>query len=139
MIQQQIALYNKVFFGGRILQEVGLSRPTSQTLDTQTALRRSGFTIADVVSWERLSDIDADVIFVISDDIGRPHNSLDQLRTQPLWSRLKVVQQGRVYEVGYYWQGFDPISANKVLDDLEKYVVSQFAGQKPDYIKGLGN
>jgi iron complex transport system substrate-binding protein len=121
--QQEIATYNKVSFGGRILAEVGLSRPLSQTLDAQTALRRSGFTFADVMSWESLSNVDADVMFVISNEIGRPHNSLDQLRTQPLWSRLKVVQQGRVYEVGYYWQGFGPISANRVLDDLEKYVL----------------
>lgn len=123
VIQQRIALYNKVSFGGRILEEIGLSRPPSQTLDAQTALRRSGFTIADVVSWESLSDIDADVIFVISDQIGSSHSPLAQLRTQPLWSRLKVVQRGRVYEVGYYWYGYGPIAANKVLDDLEKYIL----------------
>lgn len=124
LIEQEIWVFNKIFFGGRILEEVGLSRPTSQTVDAQTARRMSSFSTSYKVSLESITDlIDADVMFVVSYDFGRPHSSLDQLRTQPLWLRLKVVQQGRVYNVGSYWVGFGPISANRVLDDLEKYVL----------------
>lgn len=123
VIQREIFPYNNVLFGGHILEEVGLSRPPSQTLDAQAAFRKTGFTFADVVSWESLSNIDADVMFVISERIGSSHSPLAQLRTQPLWSRLKVVQRGRVYEVGYYWFGYGPIAANRVLDDLEKYIL----------------
>jgi iron complex transport system substrate-binding protein len=120
-----ITQYTKNCFAGNILEEVGLSRPPSQTLDTSTTLKLSGFSSAYLVSWERLSDIDGDVMFVM-DGVSGVHNSLAQLQTQPLWSRLKVVQQGRVYPVGFYWLGFSPMSANRVLDDLEKYIIERY-------------
>lgn len=122
-----ITLYTTNFFGGSILEAVGLSRPPSQTLDSSTTVKLSGFRGAYLVSWESLSDIDGDVMFVM-DKIAGVHNPLAQLQTQPLWSRLKVVQQGRVYQVGFYWLGFSPMSANRVLDDLEKYIVERYPG-----------
>lgn len=124
-----ITQYTTNCFAGSILKSVGLSRPPSQILDVPTTVKLSGFSGAYLVSWERLSDIDADVMFVM-DEITGVHNSLAQLQTQPLWSRLKVVQQGRVYPVGLYWLGFSPMSANRVLDDLDKYLIGGFSGEK---------
>jgi iron complex transport system substrate-binding protein len=120
-----ITLYTANFFGGSILEAVGLSRPPSQTLEASTTIKLSGFKGAYLVSWESLNKVDGDVMFVM-DKIAGVHNSLAQLQTQPLWSRLKVVQQGRVYPVGFYWLGFSPMSANRVLDDLEKYIIERY-------------
>jgi len=54
---------------------------------------------------------------------GGEESALAELKAQPLWSKLDVVQRDRVYEVPEYWIGSSPISANLILDDLFKYLV----------------
>ena len=41
----------------------------------------------------------------------------------PLWFKLKAVQQGKVYQVGSYWVGTSPLAANRVIDDLFKFLL----------------
>ncbi|GAA6619150.1 iron-siderophore ABC transporter substrate-binding protein [Scytonema sp. NUACC26] len=121
--KETILLFNKKSFPGMILEDAGLSRPPSQTLDDRLHFRRE--------SWERLSDIDADVLFVVPSGFKQEadtQKALQQLSSQPLWSKLKVVQQGKVYEVGTYWLANGPMSALRVLDDLEKYILNPKRG-----------
>jgi len=108
-------------FSGSILEDAKLSRPPSQQGDD--VYRR--------ISQEQLHLADGDVLFVWS----RTHSSeerqqdqaeIKQLKTNPLWSQLEVVQEGKVYQAnGNYWIGSGPIAANFVIDDLFRYLVEE--------------
>ena len=77
--------------------------------------------------WEELAALDGDVLFYIaggtndSDKDGR----LEQVLGDPLWAMLPAVRAGRAYRVdhadGMEFSGLD--SADRVLDDLERYVI----------------
>ncbi|MEM6502257.1 MAG: ABC transporter substrate-binding protein [Cyanobacteria bacterium P01_C01_bin.89] len=80
------------------------------------------------VSKELLHKADGDVIFVWitqgnTENAQEAQRELEELKADPLWSKLNAVQQGRVYSVPYYWVGFGPIAANLVLDDLFEHLV----------------
>lgn len=113
------AVYFKDSFCGSILEDAGLSRPPSQDRkwDSQQQLSK-----------ERIRDLDADVMFLwtygYNPEIAQQVNTtLEKLKADPLWSQLKVVQQGKVYEVPSYWIGDSILAANAVLDDLFRYLV----------------
>lgn len=113
VLPDRVRLYQKDSFIGRILADAGLSRPPAQNEDR---LWRE-------VSKENLDTADGDVIFVWT--LGNDaQGALEQLRADPLWSKLDAVQQGRVYEVPGYWIGRGPIAANAVIDDLFEHLVS---------------
>ena len=112
------SLYLPDSFVGEILQEAGLSRPLSQ--------RSSGG--QQRISRELLEYADGDALFLwISDDDFSAaevrDTALTRLKADPLWSRLKAVQNDKVYEVPGYWLGFGPIAANAVVDDLFTYLL----------------
>ncbi|MDF5730370.1 MAG: hypothetical protein PUP92_20705 [Rhizonema sp. PD38] len=70
---------------------------------------------------ELLSEIDGDILFLITEDLMNRQNlnlELQKLKVCPLWSKLKVVRHSSVHEVGFYWRGMSPILANLVIDDL---------------------
>lgn len=67
------------------------------------------------LSVEALPDYDADYLFLITSD-----ESLSFL-DQPVWSTLKAVQNKQIYAVK--WDVGGPIGANRVIDDLHKYLV----------------
>ncbi len=72
--------------------------------------------------------IDADFLFVVTSNFSNPADSelaFQQLQKEPLWSKLKVVQQGKVHVVGQYWLFGSYLSANRVLDDLFKYLLPE--------------
>ncbi len=76
------------------------------------------------LSFERLTELDADVLFwqVRQADDGSPDRAaLAQATGSPLWPRLPAVQAGRVVEVvnrPWYFPG--PTAAQVVLDDVER-------------------
>ena len=113
------SLYLPDSFAGKILQEAGLSRPSSQR---GTGGQRP-------ISQELLLQADGDVLFLwISDDDFADEvqdTALARLKADPLWSQLKAVQQNHVYEVPGYWLGFGPIAANAVVDDLFTYLLKE--------------
>ncbi|WP_334911532.1 iron-siderophore ABC transporter substrate-binding protein [Nostoc sp.] len=124
---QTITQYKQEVLCGVVLEEVGLSRPFSLTLNKKTNPLMSS-PLFDDLSWELLSKVDADVMFLLRNGAFKsPQTSipLHELRQQLLWSKLKVVQQHKVYEVGSYWIGAEPMSALRILDDLEKYFVKR--------------
>ncbi|MEO1298107.1 MAG: iron-siderophore ABC transporter substrate-binding protein [Cyanobacteria bacterium J06636_16] len=90
----------------QILNDVGLQLTQAhQTLETPWA----------PLSIEALPDYDADYLFLITSD-----ESLSFL-DKPVWSTLEAVQNNQVYAVK--WDIGGPIGANRVIDDLHKYLV----------------
>ncbi|WP_334816496.1 iron-siderophore ABC transporter substrate-binding protein [Nostoc sp.] len=121
-------LWAKASFPGVILEDAGVARPYSQTLDSQATLSLGGGPAAYALSNELLSELDGDILFLVSEDVQGTsdlHPILEQLKAEPLWSKLKVVQQEKVHEVGFYWVQFGPLAANRMIDDLERYLVKQ--------------
>ncbi|MBN4006236.1 iron-siderophore ABC transporter substrate-binding protein [Nostoc sp. LPT] len=121
-------LWAKASFSGVILKDAGVARPYSQTLDSQATLSLGGGPAAYALSKELLRELDGDILFLVSEDVLGTrdlHPMLEQLKAEPLWSKLKVVQQEKVHEVGFYWVQFGPLAANRMIDDLERYLVKQ--------------
>ncbi|MBH8576590.1 iron-siderophore ABC transporter substrate-binding protein [Nostocaceae cyanobacterium CENA369] len=121
-------LWAKASFSGVILKDAGIARPDSQTLDSQATLSLGGGPAAYALSEELMSELDGDILFLVSEDaLGKRdlYPILKQLKAKPLWSKLKVVQQEKVHEVGFYWVQFGPLAANRMIDDLEQYLVKQ--------------
>jgi len=110
-----LRIYMRESFNGSILEDAGLLRPPAQDKDTW----------AKDVSLESIPEMEGDVIFVTHDN---PKDSLlNQISDQPLWHYLEAVQHNKVYTVDHeYWIGGSSIiAANRVLDDLFKYLVPQ--------------
>lgn len=107
-----IRLYLSDAFSGSILEDLGFSRPPSQDKEG----------ISEDISFERVELADADAIFLWSFS-PEEEEALAAIREKPLWNSLDAVRSGRVYEVGSHWYGNGPPSANRVLDDIEKYLI----------------
>lgn len=104
-------------FPGSILSALGLQRPQSQVIS------KPGGTI-DAISEERLELIDGDILFVLI-FAERDRQMLDNLLNKSLWQKLKAVRDGQVYLVdGWTWVVANPLSANAVINDLEKYLLN---------------
>ncbi|MFN6476975.1 iron-siderophore ABC transporter substrate-binding protein [Nostoc sp. DedQUE07] len=110
-----IYTYGKKHPTGAVLNDIGLQRPPAQSGDFFT---RSN------ISYENLSEIDGDVLFLsYREEAGK--EALEKLQQNPLWQKLKVVQQNRVYLVDSdHWYAFDVLAMNAVIDDLFKYLVN---------------
>jgi iron complex transport system substrate-binding protein len=101
---------------GAVLNDIGLKRPPAQSGDF--------FTMSNI-SYERLSVIDGDVLFLAYRGGEPAKEALAKLQQNPLWQKLKVVQQNRVYFVdSAHWYAFDILAMNAVIDDLYKYLVN---------------
>ncbi|MEH2270017.1 MAG: iron-siderophore ABC transporter substrate-binding protein [Nostoc sp.] len=123
---QRNDVFIKGSFSGTILKDAGLTRPNAQNFDAAGGRRKGGNEVAYSFSPELLSIADGDALFVIPEaSTGNidAEKALQQLQTQPLWSKLKVVKQGKAYVVGRYWVCCGAIAANRVIDDLFKYLI----------------
>ncbi|MHC5821296.1 MAG: ABC transporter substrate-binding protein [Nostoc sp.] len=117
-------------FEGEILKDAGVQRPPNQLLDFETSnkMRLGGRYAFLPISEELLDEIDGDILFLVTQDLMSRQNlnsKLQNLKASPLWSKLKVVQHSSVHEVGFYWRGMGPISANRVIDDLFRYLIEE--------------
>ncbi len=113
----EVRIYQNKSFIGTILKDAGLSRPPVQDKD-EFALKG--------VTKEQIPDMDGSAIFVTS--YGPPdETSMAEFTSDPLWSQLNAVQQGKVYEVpdDYWMLGIGILAANMVVDDLNKYFIEQ--------------
>lgn len=115
-LPDEIRLYQKASFIGTILSDVGLPRPTSQ--DAAEFDR--------VIGPEQVELMDGDVIFYSSygsaDETDQP-----QVVASQLWQNLDAVERGDVHQVpdDYWMLGIGIQAANLVLDDLEKYLLTE--------------
>ena len=102
-------------FSGSIMADLGIPRPKSHAAVDDGLI---------ILSEERISDLDADILFLSVYNDEESEQVLANLQQKPLWNQLKAVQNQRVYPVNYdIWRGGNPIAANLVLDDLEKYLI----------------
>lgn len=118
----QIRIYLKNTFSGLVLQDAGIPRPPSQDEKVKPKVQKFG---VKIISLESIEAADGDVMFLWTSGDGEVQPALADLKAEPLWSKLDVVQRDRVYEVPEYWMGWGPISANLILDDLFRYLVEE--------------
>lgn len=97
---------------GQVIRDIGLRRPVIQQNQKEADL---------MSSIEMLSNHDADVLFVKADWTKENPKPLSFLK-EPIWSTLNAVQNNQVYEVNWAFGG--PFAANKIIDDLYKYLVN---------------
>ncbi|KAM3115643.1 iron-siderophore ABC transporter substrate-binding protein [Phormidesmis sp. 146-33] len=120
---EMITVYTTVGFNGSILKDAGLARPVSQDLDLEATQQKGLSPIQYRISNELFDAADGDIIFmVVTPSDSKIGKTRDRLLSDPLWSKLNAVQQGKVYEVLDYWIGSGLFAANAVIDDLFKYV-----------------
>ncbi|WP_414550913.1 iron-siderophore ABC transporter substrate-binding protein [Anabaena sp. CCY 0017] len=110
---------NQLSFPVSILEELKLSIPLAQ---------RQVSSGADVsynnVSLERVDLLEADAMFIALDP-GSEEN-FQKYQNNPLWQKLNVVKNNRVYFVDSgYWIFGNILSANAILDDIYKYLLNQ--------------
>lgn len=108
---------NQLSFPVSILAELKLSIPLAQRQIGSGA--RVSY---NNVSLERVDLLEADAMFIALDP-GSGKN-FHKYQSSPLWQRLNVVKNNRVYTVNSsYWIFGSVLSANAILDDLVKYLV----------------
>ncbi|MFE1744001.1 ABC transporter substrate-binding protein [Coleofasciculus sp. H7-2] len=110
----QVRIYMKRSFSGLILNDIGMPRPLAQDKNKNS----------ENLSLELIPKMEGDAIFLV---LGEGKESkLTQFTNHPLWFQLKAVKQGKVYQVNNdAWIGsWGIIGANRVLDDLFKYLVT---------------
>ena len=110
----QIGLVVSGTTAAAVLEEAGLARPESQSVDYDYVLEQLDSRPEILISAEQLQLADADVVFVF----GNPA----WLTENPLWNALPAAQNGQVYSVGYHWWADTLIAAHFMLDDLFQYV-----------------
>ncbi len=98
---------------GIILEDAGFPRPP-----IQDKLIVDGMEYVEV-SYERISEIDADAIFFIVND----EELFEETQRLPIWQRLDAVQRGNVFRVDQYWWTAAPIAVREIIKDLEKHLV----------------
>lgn len=122
---EQISIYLNNSFAGTILEDAGLSRPDFQS---QGIRGKAPFQI--MISREETSLADGDVIFLwtygTSAEIkSQAESQLNQLKNDPLWQQLGAVKNGQVYQIPPYWNVPSLMAANRVVDDLFRYLVNE--------------
>ncbi|MEA5505970.1 iron-siderophore ABC transporter substrate-binding protein [Halotia wernerae UHCC 0503] len=111
-------------FPGHLLAEIGLASPKIQQKLTQNNFPSVG------LSMERVNLLDADVLFAVLDPGSEKH--FQQYEKNPLWQQLNVVKNQRVYIVDSgYWIFGNILSANTILDDLNKYILQKQKSLSP--------
>lgn len=110
---------------GKIIGDVGLARPDSQTLLADAAAVRYGAAQYVQVSEERFDLLDADTIFYFTYAASDPATAeeeagfVTELEENPLWQSLPAVRDEQAFFVGgYWWRAQTYTLASRVLDDL---------------------
>ncbi|MEV4812015.1 ABC transporter substrate-binding protein [Micromonospora avicenniae] len=114
-----IRVYGPESFSGIVLGDAGLPRPERQLLANKDDKR------FDEVSPERISEVDGDVIFVTA--FGEKAAAEQaQVTGGSLWKNLSAVKANKVYVVPdeVWMTGIGVGAANKILDDLQKYLTA---------------
>jgi iron complex transport system substrate-binding protein len=113
----KVRIYYKDTFIGAILKDLGVARPASQDKDE----------FAAEVTKERIPEMDGDIMFYFSYEKGDGEaTKLEKEWTNdPLWKNLNVVKNNKAFKVDdVIWNtSGGVIAANKVLDELHKYII----------------
>lgn len=102
-----------------VLRDAGVKRTDYETVVDQQSLKRP--------DWEQLAALDGNILLYI---VGGANDSAESGRHEevinnPLWRMLPAVKSGNTHRVDAgTWMEFSGInSANRVLDDVERYVL----------------
>ncbi|MBM7646182.1 iron complex transport system substrate-binding protein [Scopulibacillus daqui] len=118
-VPQDIRILHKDTFAGNILEQLGFKRPKDQDKNDFAAQH---------VSKEMIPKMNADYLFYYTyqpagDNSGAKAEK--EFTNTPLWKNLSVVKKGNAHKVDdSVWNtSGGVISANLVLDDIEKYIL----------------
>ena len=109
----KIGAYTVGSFSGSVLQDIGLSRNPAQRATWRYALQ---------LSHEALTQLDGDFIFLIYSSHFSGSIQKEEFITDPIWSQLEAVRQGRVCEVpnAVWIAGRSLLAAQQILTDVER-------------------
>jgi iron complex transport system substrate-binding protein len=115
----RVRIYYNDTFAGTILKDLGVARPEAQNKDE----------FAAEVTKERIPEMDGDIMFYFSYETGDGEaTKLEKEWTNdPLWKNLNVVKNNKAFKVDdTIWNtSGGVICANKVVDELEQYLLQQ--------------
>lgn len=104
-----------------LLHELGVKRSDYEYQSDPTGLKRP--------DWEEIAGLDgAMLLYIIGGSNGSAEGGRwEEVSQNPLWQMLPAVRSGRVYPLDPgIWMEFSGIgSANRVLDDVERLVISR--------------
>lgn len=111
-LPNQVYIYQKGSFIGRILSDVGVSRNAAQSKDA----------LGEVVTADSLANASGTVLF--HSVYGKDGSALEKLEKLPAWQEIEAVKTGKVHKVDddYWFVGTGLIAAQLVLADLTKYL-----------------
>lgn len=114
-----IRVYGPDSFSGIVIGDTGLGRPERQLLSSKEDKR------FDLVSPERVNEVDGDVIFVTAYG-EKAAGEQTKVTGGTLWQGLSAVKAGKAHVVSdeIWMTGIGVGAANKILDDLAKYLAS---------------
>ena len=115
-----VRIYHKDSFSGVILEQIGFARPESQDVDDFAEKNATK---------ERIPAMDGDILFYFTYEVGdgKATNLEKEWIEDPLFQNLEVAKAGEVYKVDdAIWNtAGGVIAANLMLDDIEKYFLSE--------------
>ncbi|MEU8300215.1 iron-siderophore ABC transporter substrate-binding protein [Micromonospora sp. NPDC048909] len=114
-----IRVYGPDSFSGIVVGDTGLGRPERQQLAAKEDKR------FDVVSPERISEVDGDVIFVTAyGDKAAAEQA--KVTGGTLWKGLSAVKANKAYVVAdeVWMTGIGVGAANRILEDLQKHLTA---------------
>ncbi|GHJ15616.1 MULTISPECIES: ABC transporter substrate-binding protein [unclassified Micromonospora] len=116
-IPGNIRVYGPDSFSGIVVGDTGLGRPERQRLDGKEDKR------FDLVSAERVNEVDGDVVFVTAYG-EKAAAEQAKVTAGSLWQGLSAVKAGKAHVVSdeTWMTGIGVTAANKILDDLEKHL-----------------
>ncbi|MFI2711482.1 ABC transporter substrate-binding protein [Micromonospora sp. NPDC018662] len=118
-IPGNIRVYGPDSFSGIVVGDTGLGRPERQRLEGKEDKR------FDLVSAERVNEVDGDVVFVTAYG-EKAAGEQAKVTAGRLWQGLSAVKAGKAHVVSdeTWMTGIGVTAANKILDDLEKYLAA---------------
>ena len=103
-------------FADSILKDVGLQRPAAQDVIVPHSQLQ--------FSEETLEIADGDFLFIGGLTV-EDKDKVQEIIQEPLWQKLRAVQEGHVYIIDYMtWRGSNLFAADIVIDGLFKYLVN---------------
>ncbi|MFU8851415.1 ABC transporter substrate-binding protein [Micromonospora sp. SL1-18] len=118
-IPGNIRVYGPESFSGIVVGDTGLGRPARQRLDGKADKR------FDLVSPERVNEVDGDIIFVTAYG-EKAAAEQAKVTAGSLWQGLSAVKAGKAHVVSdeTWMTGIGVTAATKILDDLQKHLAS---------------
>ncbi|MHA6480960.1 ABC transporter substrate-binding protein [Paenibacillus sp. strain BS8-2] len=77
------------------------------------------------MSSEVIADYAGDVLFVLTDETDETTAATDKLFSSTIWGTINAVKNKQVYIMNSSWNFDDPITRDRLLDELVKVMTNQ--------------